>query len=517
MKVLYSEFSRKFWLDVASELGRRYDWQPCYWVATPPFAAEVRARFPQAIFHSTLDAVRSIPADEFRGISSVLDQPLLDSLASVESIALKMMDRMDAIHAFPYYQRIRHYHRLVSYWQAVLDHLQPDIACFVTVPHMVYDFVLYSLCRLRGIPTLLFSATNIQGYSYLMAAFDQEGAVQEGYRRLLKTDRGEPVRLPEDIEAYLQSLKGDYRQVPLYVRYLSKTDLYRDETPLIRRLIDLRRYPQRLRKQWEILRAKLRPPLNYLKEAGKTPEDSNVSGLNYRVFRWRAKRVMRHWDRYYHRLAEQNVDLERPYIFVGLSYQPEATTSPQGKAYVHLRLMVEMLAKAIPEGWVLYVKEHPAQFDPSWSFRTQTARNKEFYDDLAAIPGVKLVSTKTSTYDLIDHAVAVAAVTGTVGWQAVVRGKPALVFGFPWYYGCEGVFHIERWEDCKAAVEALRQGYKVDERKVRLFCKSVADFGLRLPIEEKMTRWQQGEPLSPTAVADAMASFYERVYARSEN
>ena len=33
---------------------------------------------------------------------------------------------------------------------------------------------------------------------------------------------------------------------------------------------------------------------------------------------------------------------------------------------------------------------------------------------------------------LIDKCKAVATITGTSGWEALIRGKPVLHFGYPW-------------------------------------------------------------------------------------
>jgi capsule polysaccharide export protein KpsC/LpsZ len=55
------------------------------------------------------------------------------------------------------------------------------------------------------------------------------------------------------------------------------------------------------------------------------------------------------------------------------------------------------------------------------------------------------VPSYTSTHDLLDRSKFVAAVTGTVGWEAIRQGKLALIFGHPWYLSLPGVipFHQE--------------------------------------------------------------------------
>ena len=54
------------------------------------------------------------------------------------------------------------------------------------------------------------------------------------------------------------------------------------------------------------------------------------------------------------------------------------------------------------------------------------------------------------SFPLIANSKAVATVTGTVGWEAMVRRKPVLVFGLSWYEKYAGVLKIV---DEKSAAE----------------------------------------------------------------
>jgi hypothetical protein len=84
-----------------------------------------------------------------------------------------------------------------------------------------------------------------------------------------------------------------------------------------------------------------------------------------------------------------------------------------------------------------------------------------------------------SSFELIDHAQAVASVTGTAGWEAVVRGVPAMVFGNAWYRNCEGVFDARTHEECDRAITEIARGYRPDYQRVRLFLQALSEVGLR--------------------------------------
>ena len=100
--------------------------------------------------------------------------------------------------------------------------------------------------------------------------------------------------------------------------------------------------------------------------------------------------------------------------------------------FVDQILMIETLAAALPEGWVLYVKEHPWQM---WNngLNYSSCRYPGYYKKISRLKNTFLVPIEANTFDLIKNCQAVATVTGTAGWEAVLRLKPAIVFGYAWY------------------------------------------------------------------------------------
>jgi hypothetical protein len=146
-----------------------------------------------------------------------------------------------------------------------------------------------------------------------------------------------------------------------------------------------------------------------------------------------------------------------PYVAVFLARQPERSSVPEGGRYGQQLRMVHALAGALPDGWHIYVREHPATFMSG----PKLVRGPWSYDGLLALPGVSLVSSRVDPFRLIDRARAVATVTGTVGFEAVARGVPCLAFGAAPYVGCDGVYRIRNDTDLRTAVDALTVGASV--------------------------------------------------------
>lgn len=151
---------------------------------------------------------------------------------------------------------------------------------------------------------------------------------------------------------------------------------------------------------------------------------------------------------YFEHLAgyeNQPVDLNVPFVYVPLHNQPEMSTQSLGGVFRDQVLAVEAMASVLPEGWRIYVKENPRQ--------GAYARGPMFFHRLARIRGVQFVPSGTSTHELSTRAKITATVAGTVGWEALRKGKPVVVFGGGWWRDFPGVFPWEPGMDLAALAE----------------------------------------------------------------
>ena len=200
--------------------------------------------------------------------------------------------------------------------------------------------------------------------------------------------------------------------------------------------------------------------------------------------------------------------MDLPFVYVPLHYQPEATTCPDGGVvFSDQREVIDVLSAALPEGWNLYVKEHVTQFVAG--LQGDMSRDLSFYSDIDYHRNVRLVPVEYNSFRLIDASKAVATVTGTAGWEAMVRGTPALVFGYPWYRGCDGAFHVPSYELCKRALEVIRDGYQVDHERVRLWLRAMDETCVKAcisPSRAAICGYSDDE--NAQCLADAIAECY---------
>ena len=94
----------------------------------------------------------------FPGIdqASPCDEELILQMRNCEAIFLKMYDRLDYSNRISYEVRKFEYLKQLRFWNWKIEQYQPEFCFFATYPHELYDYVLYELCKLKGVRTYIF-------------------------------------------------------------------------------------------------------------------------------------------------------------------------------------------------------------------------------------------------------------------------------------------------------------------------------------------------------------------------
>ena len=392
-----------------------------YWSGVQVREEAPASEFPGTIFHEHDDALRGIPASGV-DLSQIppLGEDIIRSFAETEAETLTMMNKLFEVMGVSERQHL--YYKHLAYWNGVLLMLRPDAIIFPTIPHTVYDFVLYRVAKRHGVKTVMMEPTWV-GDRLVMLSDYVQGSL--GLLEETKNAKGAALgELHEDIQAEyrLQTAKGK-DATPVFVKNIQK------------------RYSG-----WRLLMRKL-------KVVRESISDLSILTKAAESFSRRLRENLKKE----HTRVEKAPDFNVPFIYVPLHYQPERNSSPQGGVFVDQLLLIETLASALPEGWMLYVKEHPTQ----WLYRGSryfSYRFRGFYEHIAKLPNVRLVPIRTNSFALIEHGKGVATITGTAGGGALLRQKAVLVFGHPWYQHAPGVYKVHDRESCRAALLQVASG-----------------------------------------------------------
>ena len=332
----------------------------------------------------------------------VPSREIIESMRSTEAQALKMMDRnyRSPFKPLQYEFRKRAYLAQLTYAYGFLIKHGFDHVIFSNIPHNSFDYILFNVCKALNIKSSFFYQLQVKDsfiHSYDIDTLFDPLALPDDYKEQNHDDL--PEYLENEITARLNL------DVPFYMNP--------KRTPLRDRLMVLYKKAFRIKTY-------------------TTPI--------YTISSWFA----------YTRIKKFKPADDTQFVYFALHMQPEATTSPMGGIFVDQYYAILMIARSMPENVKVLIKEHPAQ--QLWR------RSANFYRILDAEPNVEFVDLKENSFQLIEKSLAVATITGTVGWEALFLKKPVILFGNIFYKHLPGVINVNSTQGVTDAINDVLAG-----------------------------------------------------------
>ncbi len=144
-------------------------------------------------------------------------------------------------------------------------------------------------------------------------------------------------------------------------------------------------------------------------------------------------------------------------VFFPLHYEPEISLSLYAPFVPDQISAVKQVARALPVGYVLYVKEHPAMVP---------YRPRRFYQELKKIPNVRLIDPRITSFEILPHAKLITTITGSTGWEATLFGKPVITFGDIFYNKLSFVKNCETPKDLPWLVKEQLEVFRYNEEEL---------------------------------------------------
>jgi hypothetical protein len=338
-----------------------------------------------------------------------------DLTKSCEIDAIRMMDRLPQFqHGYAgslgdrrelFFQLSKFLHNFVT-----KNHVTHVI--FANIPHEVYDFILYSLCKALSIPTLLFNDAGgvIKHSMTICESIEELGLLEFGS----KVKRAISSVCTETWESDLES---SFQRHDIVAGSSSKKSKI-----TLKRLVSNAPITKKRRRLYLLKR-----------------EYKNSLGPR--------------------RLPSR-------YILVALHVQPELSTSPCGGHFVEQIEAIKFLAANL-DGYSILVREHPDQF------RLRIPRTFGFYKAIAKIPGVVLSPFTIGVREVVSKSSAVVTVSGTIALESVLLGRPGFILGYSWFRQCPGIFKISNQKELASAVEALNNWKPIEAAQLAVFADSL--------------------------------------------
>ncbi len=132
-------------------------------------------------------------------------------------------------------------------------------------------------------------------------------------------------------------------------------------------------------------------------------------------------------------------DFEKPFVYFPLGVDPEANILITAPFFTNQIEVIRNIAKSLPVGYELYVKENPAQVNREW-------RRISEYKEIIEIPNVKLLHPSISNEKLLENSSLVVTIAGSSGFEAAFYEKPSIVFSDVSYTLLTSVHRIKEIE-----------------------------------------------------------------------
>ena len=356
-----------------------------------------------------------------------VDEQLIKEMAPYAHECIMVMSRNMAYK--DYLSRVNFYYDCLRFWNGILDTYGINLYITESVAHELHGMMVYYLCKVKKIPTIILSDAALPGYSLLSGSIE---SVKPYKTHINDTELSEITR--SFLEKYMEHTADI---TPEYAKPNSKAMVQHIKNKKCHELSIFRRMSYGLLVLFQsVFQTKSSRLIRFLiKQQGKDYLGTYREALSY--YKQHAGRMIK----------------GECFFYVPLHMQPEQSTLPMAGIYENQLLYIKMLSYFIPDGYYIYVKEHPGEINANWAY--PHFRDVRYYEALTKIKKVRLISVEEDSYKLLENCVAVAIATGTVGFEAIFRDKQVLMFGSRVFQNAPGVIRIHTLDDCKTAVDQV--------------------------------------------------------------
>ncbi len=481
MSILILAIEKPYWQDVLINLERD---------GVKISAAVVHYRYPKSpnrffkdfkgvqvdgkLFYRNRD-VSALIRKDFGKDFPPLDEQVIRGMEQVERDYYILTDRFCYFpRSFRYRKRL--FRDSIRYWLAFFEKHKIKAVFASCTPHNLSDYTAFHTAKYLGIPVVMCAHSMINDHVIIRHDYRGEDKVPENF---LAGKTYDEVRglIPETLA------KSAYAESQVLKLVIQKND----SAQKIKNLNASVSGRHSRRKRIRLTAYKIYRRLSRL--LFSTPKFKGALALNGTyppTFRRILRVFERNWQRRqrsFHDNLAITPDLSQKYVYFAMHLQPERTSTPEAEVFEDHLIAIEILARSLPEGWKLYVKENPRQFDRKINIlKGRHMRDKTDYADIARLPNTFIIRQDVPTKELIASAQVVSTLSGSIGWESLQAGKPCIVFANAWYSECRSVFRVRDVASAKAAITAAREkkpeGIKLDIAKYLVYMKDKYQIGI---------------------------------------
>lgn len=346
---------------------------------------------------------------------------------------------------------------------AFLDEEKPDVIFSAPIGAM-NTVLFYNIAKKRGIKNLIMAFPGIRDRIEVSERYDRLTFVE----KIVERDHSKKVsEIPQYEEA--RAFIKEYRERPT-----AYSEIHEDSRRKFSRMQHFEfLHPARFLRAFMFAVSKF---MEWWRNPLYRGDYTYINPVNFLVdsIRRKTRNLIGHDDLY------DTYDPSVPFAFFPLHLEPELSLLLLAPFDTDQIAVVCRIAQSLPVGMNLIVKEHPNMV---------ALRPRRFYKKLKEIPNVRLVRPEISSFSIIARASLVTVITGTVGWEATLFGKPVITFGDAFYNALPSVTRSRIPEELPTLVQSKLTAFTFDEEGLIRFVAAILEHSAHADI---LNIWELG-------------------------
>jgi hypothetical protein len=150
---------------------------------------------------------------------------------------------------------------------------------------------------------------------------------------------------------------------------------------------------------------------------------------------------------------------DQPFCLYALHTQPESSIDVAGSYFSDQTALITFISRSLPVGFELYVKIHPTDVG---------GKSLSFYREIATLPGIRLIGAEVESSKLLPHASIIFTLTGTIGYEAGLIGRPVVAFARNYFNSMPTVHYCDCPRQLPTLIDSLLNAKPPEDLKERL-------------------------------------------------
>ncbi len=299
--------------------------------------------------------------------------------------------------------------------EELFDRVKPDfVVSFLCV--RIGEYAGYLVAKARNIPFLNLRPTRVRNYmTFGTSVFEPSELIKDAYEQYMNKNNEDQWK--KKASEYLDFVRNQHAryegvflpaQRPPQVGSLLRIPKKKTPLFLLTRLIQKTKDIMEKEKHYRLTGPKC---------------DRHLPGaLIPRLYtKFLNPRLLRKVDSYFSKRYISESELQQnDYVFFPLHTEPEVSLLVYSKPYLNQIEVLRNIAYSLPAGMILLVKEHPA---------ARGKRPLSYYKKIEEIFNVRFADPTLDARPFIVNSKLVATIASSVGFEAILLGKPVLTFG----------------------------------------------------------------------------------------